>query len=173
MPSRGFHFRKNIDNKVWKDSQRRAPPRRDFFPFPLDDVPADLLSAGAESSEESVAVSYHEPVRGMTEEELIGLDVESELDAEESLLGPVRGARKSASRPIPSPASPESHGLGLSGPGPFRTCTVLKEATWGLPGSTGLRRVKEASCEEEWRPLGECPPLREPPSLSKASTAAW
>ena len=87
-------------------------------------------------------MSYHEPVRGMTDEELNGLDVESELDAEGSLLGPVRGARESVPRPVPSPASPESHGLGPSGPGPFQTCKVLKEATWGLPGSTGLRRVK-------------------------------
>ena len=133
-------------------------------------------------------MSYHEPVRGMTEEELVGLDVESELDAEESLLGPVRGARKSAPRPIFSLASPESDGLGLPGRGPSRTCTILKEATrggpsrtctilkeatWGLPGSTGLRRVEETFCEEERRPLGERPPLREPPFSFRAPIAAW
>ena len=117
-------------------------------------------------------MSYHEPVRGMMEEEPSELGVESELVAEESLLGPIRGARKSAPRPIPPFASPEPNGLDLPGRGLPWTCTGLKEATRGLPGSTGLRRVKKASCEEEWRPLGERPPLRALSSLSKGPMAA-
>ena len=149
MPSRGFYFRKNTYDKGLEGLSEESSPRRDFFLFAPDDAPADLLSAGAESSEEAVAVSYHEPVRGMMEEELSELGVESELVAEESLLGPIRGARKSAPRPIPSPASPEPNGLDLPGREPPWTCTGLREATRGLPGSTGLRRVKETSCEEE------------------------